>query len=348
MEFAEVLNQELESIGLRRQRVRAMAPQPPPSESPAPAKGAETADAEVPGADSQGPADPTSPEKEARLTAMDRHLAGLALSGGGIRSATFALGVLQGLAALRILSRFDYLSTVSGGGYIGGWLAAWIKREGNPLSVEEQLAPSRIPESMPDRRVIGRDRIVDEEPEPIHHLRSYSNYLTPRPGLLSVDTWTVLTIYVRNAAINMLLLLPVAMIFVLTSRCIVWFYAGTGQSDGLRAGVLASMGGLLVLSFLSLGWHVCAHPWCQGPRSRAARTIETSQSNARDRGLDNHRPIGCSRSPCVLVVQFRIDATHRRTIRTCTGWESADDPAADPGLDPHQGQFNSSSRLQYK
>src|SRR5580658_767791 len=112
----------------------------------------------------------------------DQPRSALCISGGGIRSATFALGALQALAEKGLLHQFDYLSTVSGGGYIGGWLTAWIKREGDPLSVEEHLAPSRIPEARPDRRVIGRGRIVDEEPEPIHHLRSYSNYLTPRPG----------------------------------------------------------------------------------------------------------------------------------------------------------------------
>src|SRR5262249_9179274 len=161
-----------------------------------------------------------------------------------------------GLADLRILSRFDYLSTVSGGGYIGGWLAAWIKREGNPLSVEEQLAPSRITEAGADRAVIGPGRIVDEEPEPIHHLRSYSNYLTPRPGLLSVDTWTVLVIYARNASINLLLLLPLTMIVVLLGRSIVWFYANTGQSEALRDWALASLGLLLFVAFLSLTIHI--------------------------------------------------------------------------------------------
>src|SRR5215831_16080626 len=49
----------------------------------------------------------------------------LCLSGGGIRSATFCLGALEGLAHLDLLRRFDYLSTVSGGGYIGSWLTAW-------------------------------------------------------------------------------------------------------------------------------------------------------------------------------------------------------------------------------
>ena len=49
----------------------------------------------------------------------------LCLSGGGVRSASFALGILQGLARAGVLGKFDYLSTVSGGGYIGGWLTAW-------------------------------------------------------------------------------------------------------------------------------------------------------------------------------------------------------------------------------
>jgi hypothetical protein len=47
---------------------------------------------------------------------------GLALSGGGIRSATFCLGLLKSLAARRQLLRFDLVSTVSGGGYVGATL----------------------------------------------------------------------------------------------------------------------------------------------------------------------------------------------------------------------------------
>jgi hypothetical protein len=250
VEFADVLNDELESIGLRRRRIRKLAP-PSPRGSAPDIEGSGSQDAKV-----QDDDDPTPPEKRARLAALDRHLAGLALSGGGIRSATFALGVLQGLATLKILSRFDYLSTVSGGGYIGGWLAAWMKREGNPLTVEDQLASSRITQAKPDRDIIGKRRIVDEEPEPIHHLRSYSNYLTPRPGLLSVDTWTVLTIYVRNALINQLLLLPTAMFVMLLGLCIACFYALPGHSAELRTGVFIALGVLLGVAFFSMGWHV--------------------------------------------------------------------------------------------
>lgn len=50
--------------------------------------------------------------------------AALCLSGGGIRSAAFCLGALQSFARKHLLHEFQYLSTVSGGGYIGGWLTA--------------------------------------------------------------------------------------------------------------------------------------------------------------------------------------------------------------------------------
>ena len=54
---------------------------------------------------------------------------GLALSGGGTRSSSFALGVLQGLERGELLRRVDYLSSVSGGGYTGSALT-WFRRGG--------------------------------------------------------------------------------------------------------------------------------------------------------------------------------------------------------------------------
>src|SRR5215469_15484694 len=63
------------------------------------------------------------------------NLTGLAFSGGGIRSATFNLGILQAFAQKGVLRKFDYLSTVSGGGYIGSWLAAMTRRLTQPMAV---------------------------------------------------------------------------------------------------------------------------------------------------------------------------------------------------------------------
>lgn len=65
-------------------------------------------------------------ERWISFTSKDRF--GVALSGGGIRSATFNLGLLQSLAQLKVLPSVDYLSTVSGGGYVGGFWTAWLHR----------------------------------------------------------------------------------------------------------------------------------------------------------------------------------------------------------------------------
>lgn len=103
-----------------------------------------------------------------------RDLVGLAISGGGIRSATFALGVLETLKQTGVLKAVDYLSTVSGGGFIGAWLSANCKRN---------------PDWRDSRADWGRS---------IAYLRRYSNYLAPSVGFLSADTWSMATVWFRN------------------------------------------------------------------------------------------------------------------------------------------------------
>jgi len=80
-----------------------------------------------------------------RERAASSQLCGLAFSGGGIRSASFNLGVIQALADLGLLARADYLSTGSGGGYIGAWLSAWVQREKSIADVENKLQKSVKP-----------------------------------------------------------------------------------------------------------------------------------------------------------------------------------------------------------
>ncbi len=67
-------------------------------------------------------ADPLFAAERAHIGHDDGPLFGLAISGGGIRSASFALGLLQALHGFGAFEKFHYLSTVSGGGYIGGAL----------------------------------------------------------------------------------------------------------------------------------------------------------------------------------------------------------------------------------
>ena len=81
---------------------------------------------------------------------------GVALSGGGIRSATFCLGVMQVLAERRLLKDVDFLSTVSGGGYTGSFLTARL----GAGSAQQDVAGPYGP-----------------DPEPIRYLRHHAKYL---------------------------------------------------------------------------------------------------------------------------------------------------------------------------
>ncbi|MGH7511942.1 MAG: hypothetical protein ACREOQ_03355 [Gemmatimonadales bacterium] len=141
-------------------------------------------------------------------------LRGVALSGGGIRSATFCLGVLQHLASDGRLKCIDYLSTVSGGGFIGGWWSAWLARR------QGQATPGAAPAIFPvpeDIELARQGAAADYTPDgsrsagvdPIHHVRLFSNYLTPRKGALSADTWRAITVISRNLVITLLTLLPI-------------------------------------------------------------------------------------------------------------------------------------------
>jgi hypothetical protein len=138
--------------------------------------------------------------------AINRQLVGLAFSGGGIRSATFNLGVLQALGDAGLVGHIDYLSTVSGGGYIGSWLESWIQ-QGSDAKVEQDLAPARASASQ-------------TEPDPVQFLRSYSNYLTPEKGMFSADTWTMLMIWARNTFLNLVVLVFTGACILLVPRLI--------------------------------------------------------------------------------------------------------------------------------
>ena len=135
--------------------------------------------------------------------------AALCFSGGGIRSATFGLGILQSLARLQLLNTFDYLSTVSGGGYIGSWLTAWIHRHPRGLDgvIEDLQATTNMN--------------AEDRPHPVQWLRNYSNYLSPHLGFFSADSWTLLGIYLRNLHLNWMVLLPLLMLPLLLPRWVI-------------------------------------------------------------------------------------------------------------------------------
>ncbi len=120
----------------------------------------------------------------------------LCLSGGGIRSAAFALGVMQGLARHGLLSQFHYLSTVSGGGYAGAWLTAWATRAA-------ECTPSMTVKDIEDE--LGKPGHL---PAPLSELRKYQAFLTPKVGISSPDTWAAIAHVIRNMLLNWLVFAP--------------------------------------------------------------------------------------------------------------------------------------------
>ena len=270
----------------------------------------------------------TQPGAEVVLaTRPPTDLVGLALSGGGIRSATFCLGLLQGLERLRLLPVFDYLSTVSGGGYVGGWWSGWLARRDEgarayvrlpawpnppiPAPLDKRLSYEPESPAQPDgpgrlrwegvmseadrdtlvrsmqadpgcaaavRELYGRSQLFPPpervEPEravgylragpgcpaagpagpataqpltesgmtagddPVHHLRLFSNFLTPRKGALSGDTWRAAAVVVRNLALTWLVLLPILFLTVLAARVyFIWEPSRPLPSGGVIAAV---------------------------------------------------------------------------------------------------------------
>jgi len=113
-------------------------------------------------------------------------LAALCLSGGGIRSAEFCLGALQSFAREHLLHEFHYLSAVSSGGYIGGWLTRCIAAQADQGIFDNWRRVERPKCSVE----VAEDDILKDNCTPaIDTLQAYRNYLTPHSGLVSSDTW---------------------------------------------------------------------------------------------------------------------------------------------------------------
>jgi hypothetical protein len=134
---------------------------------------------------------------------------GLALSGGGIRSAAVSLGVLQALNQHDVFRHIDYLSTVSGGGYAGAATTATMSKT-NGEFVFGNIGGGGERNPHPPASDI-------KDTDAVGHIRNYSNYLIPFGAR---DVMTALAIIVRGLAANLGLLLPV--VLLLAALTIFW------------------------------------------------------------------------------------------------------------------------------
>ncbi|MCJ2113766.1 patatin-like phospholipase family protein [Methylobacterium sp. E-025] len=135
---------------------------------------------------------------------VKNELNGLALSGGGIRSASFSLGVMQGLNRKGIIRRIDYLSTVSGGGYIGTATTIGMSLHDGQFPFEKS----------------GDD--AGETPE-TRHLRDNSRYLL-QGGFLG--TAAGIAVYLRGLVTNAIIILP---FLLLAAACLVALNPSTAE-----------------------------------------------------------------------------------------------------------------------
>jgi hypothetical protein len=193
-------------------------------------------------------------KKRSVKTALGKNAIGLALSGGGIRSATFSLGVVQVLAERGFLKEVDFLSTVSGGGYTGSFLTQRLGEGQDPATVAKPHGP---------------------DPEPIRHIRQHARYL-------SGDLWhkwgmvtATLAGMVLNWTVPFLVLVTLALLASLLDKNGVsipwpWLTGGAGVLSilmlvvygwGMAAGRTKSLvtggilGGLLAFTGLAgMGW----------------------------------------------------------------------------------------------
>ena len=157
------------------------------------------------------PPDKASSTEKAEAKKVPYDLFGVSLSGGGIRSASFCLGALQALDQYKLIERMDYLSTVSGGGYIGASMVAAMSagKDTNPPG-EKPRAVFPFTNGSDGEDV--RDSIA------VGHLRDHSRFLAPKGFkdiLLSV------AVVMRGLMVNFLLLLavllPLATVIVATN-----------------------------------------------------------------------------------------------------------------------------------
>lgn len=162
-------------------------------------------------------------------------LAGLALSGGGIRSASFALGVMQALAKKGVLTRMDYLSTVSGGGYIGSaltWLLGKHNR-GAGFGLDK--------DNFPFGHDSGR-KSTETQGAMLDWLRQHGKYLTPGKGITLMSG---IAVVLRGILLNLIVWVPVGIAaFLMLFPLATWIadgLAGLSGSVGWLFGVLAAL-----------------------------------------------------------------------------------------------------------
>ncbi|MGH8076295.1 MAG: hypothetical protein ACREPE_03075, partial [Lysobacter sp.] len=229
---------------------------------------------------------------QAQREQAESALWGLALSGGGIRSATFALGALQALAGRGLLGAFHYVSTVSGGGYIGAYLQGMVHRHGLPATVAKLSASTRGRAGSD----VASGRTAPGATSPaVLDLRRFSNFLSPNNAALSADKVSIVSTYLSNTLLTQVQL--IALLLLLAFVPVLMYLAASPLS---RQPLLA-VGLAMLMTLLAMAARQRTPPGTPGTGTTAAGTgpaIETQRVPALIKGTP----------PVLLVLAFALVA----------------------------------------
>ena len=158
-----------------------------------------------------------------------KKLWGLCISGGGIRSATLGLGAIQKMMREGVFKYFDYISTVSGGGFIGACMSSLlssptiaedessglknaelktIEGEEIPLGVDKDDSPFLT------RGKYDKDQRFYTPMHQLYHLLVHGEYLTRNRSWFSLDIKRFMSALLGGALSNILLFLLVILLCV--------------------------------------------------------------------------------------------------------------------------------------
>lgn len=173
---------------------------------------------------------------------------GLALSGGGIRSATFCLGVVQALHKRGLFRQVDYLSTVSGGGYLGTFLTSYLGHEEKPGDVQPPPDPKRRIDDVFGPSLdnpTADSNAATAEPRPLRHLRNNSKYLLNGGPLAILH---IVAVFLNGVFAALLMLLSLPLVLAWFVRLVKWIDPVTST----RTGIFHQPGGPLLAALVSL------------------------------------------------------------------------------------------------
>lgn len=162
-----------------------------------------------------------TPDKDAVVEDQDHinDAMGLALSGGGIRSSSFCLGAIQGLQRFNLFQNMDYLSTVSGGGYVGASFTSAFSCAPKESHEANSLKMNLLKDNADmEYGSLFRHRLGEEESIFFRYLRNNADYLS-RKGLM--DLLVGASSLVRGALINISTMLALIVVFAFSYAVLV-------------------------------------------------------------------------------------------------------------------------------